>query len=474
MRRLGWLPLGVLAGVLARPAAAEDLVIVGQTGMTVEGMSFDRLVIEDSQDITIRDCTFAAADGAVASITGSTNVLVEDCDIDGLVDACTGLDMSGNTSVTIRGTTIHDIADDGIQVGASTDMLFERNTIAHLYGVGTDSGGTCYNGHSDGFEVYDVQDSAFVGNFVFDVRSTSAFFMGNWDESAPCRNLTLVNNVFYTPDSGFVIYVHYVDGMKLYNNTFWQGVYGGLAVGPSVTGLDVFDNILHSVNFNHSGVGPDPAEHRFDYNLLADDGQGYPGGGGHDVIAADPVFAGVPAIGGAPVEAPSVEMFALGDGSPAIDVGLAGGDAPETDLFGNARADHPDVANGGAGPIDYADLGAIEAMGVPPAGDESGGNESTDDAGPESDGASDDDSASASGTAAGSEGDDGGVDSGGEETGTDDGGAADASSSGCGCSGGPGGTAPSSALLVWLAARWRRRSARSCVSASPSSTARRS
>jgi hypothetical protein len=281
--------------------------------------------------------------------------------------------------------------------------------------------------------------------------------MGNWDESAPCRNLTLVNNVFYTPDSGFVIYVHYVDGMKLYNNTFWQGVYGGLAVGPSVTGLDVFDNILHSVNFDHSQVAPDPVEHRFDYNLLADDGQGYPGGGSHDVIAADPVFVGIPAIGGAPIEAPSVELFALGDGSPAIDVGLAGGDAPETDLFGNARADHPDVANGGAGPIDYADLGAIEAMGVPPAGDESGGDESTDDAGPESDGASDDDSASASATGAGNDGpgDDGSTES---STGTgSDGGVTEGADEGCGCTNGRGGIAPWSVLLVWLAARSTRR-----------------
>jgi MYXO-CTERM domain-containing protein len=431
----------------ARPALGEDLVIVGQSGMTIEGMSFDKLVIEDSQDITIRNCTFAAADGAVASIEGSTNVLVEDCDIDGLVDACTGLDMSGNAMVTIRGNTIHDIADDGIQVGASTEMRFERNTIAHLYGVGTDSGGPCYNGHSDGFEVYDVEDSVFVGNLVFDVRSTSAFFMGNWDDAAPCRNLTLANNVFYTPDSGFVIYVHYVEGMKLYNNTFWQGVYGGLAVGPSVTGLDVFNNILHSVNYAHSGESPDAAEHRFDYNLLADDGQGYPGGAGHDVIAGDPVFAGVPAIGGAPVDEIAPEMFALADGSPAIDVGMADGDVPETDLFGNARADHPDVANGGAGSIDYTDLGAIEAMGMPPAGDESGGDDdtATDDGAADSGGETNDgaDAATMNDDDAADTGDDAASDDAATDSdGSDSDGAAEEGSGGCGCTSGSDRTTP--------------------------------
>jgi len=439
LRALASAAVFALSLALARPASAEDLVIVGQSGMTIEGMAFDRLVVEDSQDITIRGCSFAAADGAVASITGSTNVIVEDCDIDGLVDACTGLDMSGNTMVTIRGTTIHDIADDGIQVGASTNMRFERNTIAHLYGVGTDSGGTCFNGHSDGFEVYDVEDSEFVGNLVYDVRSTSAFFMGNWDESAPCRNLTLANNVFYTPASGFVIYVHYVEGMKLYNNTFWQGVYGGLAVGPSVTGLDVVNNILHSVNYAHSGETPDAAEHRFDYNLLADDGQGYPGGGGHDVIAADPVFAGVPALGGAPLEDVGVEMFALGAGSPAIDVGTADGDVPSTDLFGNARADHPEVANGGAGPIDYTDLGAIEAMGVPPAGDESGSDEGTaTDDGADSGGATND-GADAATSASDDAGDDGAEDeltASADDTSGADGGMADDAASGCGCTSG--------------------------------------
>jgi MYXO-CTERM domain-containing protein len=111
---------------------------------------------------------------------------------------------------------------------------------------------------------------------------------------------------------------------------------------------------------------------------------------------------------------------------------------PTTDLFGNARADHPDVANGGAGSIDFTDLGAIEAMGVPPAGEESGGADSTatDDGGDDSGEAANDggDAVSMGGDDAADAADDTiGDGPGPGSDGTDDGGAADDDASGCGC-----------------------------------------
>ena len=58
--------------------------------------------------------------------------------------------------------------------------VFEGNEVHALYACGTDGGcGPCYNGHSDGLELFDVRRRS-GGNLVHDVRSTATFFFGNW------------------------------------------------------------------------------------------------------------------------------------------------------------------------------------------------------------------------------------------------------------------------------------------------------
>ena len=68
--------------------------------------------------------------------------------------------------------------------------------------------GPCYNGHSDGLELSDVSDIELVGNMVYDVRSTAALFMDNWSGSK-IYDLVAYNNVFYTPDTGFAVYLQH-------------------------------------------------------------------------------------------------------------------------------------------------------------------------------------------------------------------------------------------------------------------------
>ena len=106
---------------------------------------------------------------------------------------------------------------------------------------------------------------------VYDVRSDAAIFMDNWS-STKIRGLVAYNNVFYTPDNGFAVYLHRLDGARIHNNVICgrtQGSrYGGLAMGRDVTNLEMYNNIILNINFSHMGGSYDPSQHDIDYNLF--------------------------------------------------------------------------------------------------------------------------------------------------------------------------------------------------------------
>ena len=266
--------------------------------------------------------------------------------------ACTGMEISGD-DVVVSGNHVHDIADDGVVVGGNSRLLFEGNEIDRLMGCGTDGNcGPCDNGHSDGLEIYAVHDSDFVGNFAHDIASTSTFFFGNWaDELGDgpadyCENILLANNVLYNPDTGFVVYVEDVRGVTLVGNTIWgqhQGRYGGLAVGVNVKGLEIDDNVILSINYEHLMSTFDPAEHHGDYNLFGVKLDQWMDGP-HDVVALDPGFAAIPDADADKVLDPKPEDFTPAAGSPLLGAGSS--DAPKLparDFFGTVRASPPSV-----------------------------------------------------------------------------------------------------------------------------------
>lgn len=294
---------------------------------------------------------------------GASNVTLRGCDVDGNFTedggqhtdgACSGMSIVGD-GVVVEGNVIHDAADDGVAMTASNGLVFAGNTVHALHGCGTDGGcGPCYNGHSDGLELYDVTDSQIVGNLIYDVASTSTFFFGNWaDElgegpSEYCENVLVANNLLYAPDTGFVMYIEDARGVQLFSNVLWgvhQGAYGGLSIGMNVEDLDVYDNAILSINYDHIGGSYDAAEHRGDYNLFGIS-LGQWSDGANDVIAIDPGFVGINGADDPPVDAPTPEDFAPGDGSPLVGAGWIG-DAtipiPATDFFGTTRADPPNI-----------------------------------------------------------------------------------------------------------------------------------
>lgn len=268
--------------------------------------------------------------------------------------ACTGMGISGD-DVVVAGNTIHDSADDGVVMSGLTNLSFAGNVVHTLHGCGTDGDcGPCYNGHSDGLELFDVVDSELVGNLIYGIKSTSAVFFGNWADELGmgpdeyCENILIANNILYSPDTGFVMYIEDTRGIDVLHNVIWglhQGAYGGLSIGTHVQDLDLYNNVILSINYKHIGGMYDPVEHRGDYNLFAYS-LGQWQDGPHDIIAADPKFAAIAGGDGPKTDAPQPADFAPQDGSPMRDAGFPG-DAdivlPATDFFDNPRDATPNI-----------------------------------------------------------------------------------------------------------------------------------
>jgi hypothetical protein len=303
-----------------------------------------------------------AYEGTVVDIAGS-GVHFRNVDVDGAFaeeggkhtgGACTGMSITGD-DVVVSGNRIHDAADDGVSMAALHNLSFAGNVVHALHGCGTDGEcGPCYNGHSDGLELFDVVDSEIVGNLIYGITSTSAVFFGNWaDELGEgpaeyCENVLLANNIFYSPETGFVAYLEDVRGISVINNVMWglhQGAYGGLSIGTNVADLDLYNNVILSINYTHIGGAYDPAEHRGDHNLFAYS-LGQWQDGPNDVVAEDPLFMAIPGGEGPIDDSPQPEDFAPQAGSPMRDAGFAG-DAnvvvPATDFFGLARDATPNL-----------------------------------------------------------------------------------------------------------------------------------
>jgi hypothetical protein len=146
---------------------------------------------------------------------------------------------------------------------------------------------------------------------------------------------------------GLVAYIQDAARIDVFHNVFWgvrQGGYGGLSIGPNVTDLRLYNNVILSINTNHTGGGFDPAEHDSDYNVFGAIGQWTLGS--NDVVAADPGFVGIPGASGAPVARPNAVDFALQATSPAVDAGFPGSATlifPTTDHAGRPRGSAPDI-----------------------------------------------------------------------------------------------------------------------------------
>lgn len=256
--------------------------------------------------------------------------------------SCSGLAVTAD-DVSIIGSTIHDVADDGVTISSSSRFFFQSNTIVDLANCGTDNDcGPCYNGHSDGLEIHDVTDSRFIGNFVRLDEATACVFFANWDSNRPeryNRSIRFVNNIFYK-NGGFIAYFQDFDDLKLYNNTFWgiqQGRFGGISIGKNATRLDMMNNIILSANFEYQDAAFDEDEHHGDFNIIAAD-IGSPNYelGENDVLFSDPRFTGANQINDPFIPHADPKDFTTSSQSHAVDAGTVLTDVA-TDYYGLAR-----------------------------------------------------------------------------------------------------------------------------------------
>ena len=255
---------------------------------------------------------------------------------------CNGSNVSGDYVVFDR-CEIHNIADDGLGIYSADHVKVLRSKIHDLHACGTDSScsGPCYNGHSDGLELSNISDIELIGNLVYDVRSTAAIFMDNWSNTK-VRNLVAYNNVLYTPDSGFAVYLNALQGAKIHNNIIWGRTrgnrYGGLAVGQDVSDLAMYNNIILNINYSHMGANYDPTHHDLDYNLFGMINSGEYTAKANDLIA-NPQFAGIPmSADEADHKGSDLTLEDFIPAAPeAIDTGTVSGSVPVCDIMGQPR-----------------------------------------------------------------------------------------------------------------------------------------
>ena len=171
----------------------------------------------------------------------------------------------------------------------------------------------------------------------------------------------LKNNVFYTPDTGITVYLYYVKGAKVHNNVIWgmtQGSkFGGLAIGPEMTNLELKNNIILNINYSLLGATFDAAQHKIDYNLFGVLDAAQYKAAAHDLVG-DPKFAAIPLSSNLADHKTSTLVasdFHLKPGSPAIDKGLSLPGVVDVDLDGVTRPKDGDGAGGA-----QWDLGAFE------------------------------------------------------------------------------------------------------------------
>ena len=287
---------------------------------------------------------------ATVEINGS-HVVLRHVEIDGGVRKSNGTQTAGGCNggevrgdyVVLDRCEVHNIADDGLGIYSANHVKVLHSKIHNLHGCGTDAScsGPCYNGHSDGLELSDITDLELIGNMVYDVRSTSALFMDNWSGSK-IYDLVAYNNVFYTPSTGFAVYLHALQGAKIHNNIIWgrtQGNrYGGLAVGKNVSDLEMYNNIILNINYSHLGSSQNSSEHKLDYNLFGMINSEEYVAGPNDLVG-DPQFADIPVSGNAADHKGS--DLSLQDFTPAandaIDTGTASGSVPAYDIMGEKR-----------------------------------------------------------------------------------------------------------------------------------------
>lgn len=238
---------GVPDGVTLLPSGS---IIVTQPGTVISGLDIKGTVYIDADNVTIENCRITSSAYSVVQIkTGSTGVVIQDCEING-----TGSNNEGSHGINGVGTFLrNDIynVENGINVGAgSSGTVIEGNYIHDLQASGSP--------HYDGIQIDGGQSNIRIEhNTVINPHGqTAAVMIDNY--FGPVSNVVVNDNLLV--GGGYTIYADAqfgggaLSGIQITNNHIGSGHYGSLNTNqssPVYTGntLDGHD-IVETLNGN--------------------------------------------------------------------------------------------------------------------------------------------------------------------------------------------------------------------------------
>jgi parallel beta-helix repeat protein len=292
-----------------------------------------------------------------------------------------GINMHTCADVVISGNTVRFAGSYGIHAINSQRMLIESNlsTDNGLHGIGLTAATTAStvrnnecarNAHpttrvANGFYLFGAPGNTLEGNTAHHNQDTGFQFNGGSNDCVSLNNRSWANGDHgydHLASSG-VIHVHdvsfgnWLDGFSFEGNSPNGQVHNCISVdnGLIASGHDLWVDAASFVGFvsNHnlfwnSTLQPIVRIDATTHATLAT----YQAATGLDAnsVQANPLF----------VNAAAGDL-SLGKGSPAIDAAnSAAPNWPVTDAIGGVRVDDPSTLNTGAGPVAFADMGALE------------------------------------------------------------------------------------------------------------------
>jgi parallel beta-helix repeat protein len=207
---------GVPAGVILKPSG--DLVI-NTPGVVIEGLDIRGMVTINADNVTLKNCKITSGAWAVVNITsGSTGVVIENCEINGLnAEGVRGISGQG----TFLRNNIHN-TEDGIYLTGSNTLIQDN----YIHDLQSNWSGPHYDGiATDG----GVSNIVIRHNTVINSHGqTSALMLSNYFGSV--SNVIVDNN--WLEGGGYTVYSDgqfsggTISGVSFTNNYLVKGAYG--------------------------------------------------------------------------------------------------------------------------------------------------------------------------------------------------------------------------------------------------------
>ncbi|MBW4656729.1 MAG: M10 family metallopeptidase C-terminal domain-containing protein [Kaiparowitsia implicata GSE-PSE-MK54-09C] len=216
---------GVPDGVTLLPSGS---IIVTKPGTVISGLDIKGNIYIDADNVTVENCRITSSAYSVVQIkTGSTGVVIQDCEINGV-----GSNNEGSHGINGVGTFLrNDIynVENGINVGAGSGTVIEGNYIHDLKASGSP--------HYDGIQIDGGQSDIRIDhNTIINPHGqTAAIMIDNY--FGPVSNVVVNDNLLV--GGGYTIYADAqfgggaLSGVEITNNHIGSGYYGSLNTNKS-------------------------------------------------------------------------------------------------------------------------------------------------------------------------------------------------------------------------------------------------